>query len=125
MVFFKFNTNSCTFRSRFQFGRSYLAPLSHGLVILTHIMSWETKYNNKQQQKYWLRSAQHASQGHLYVLKTDSNPASKPHTECHSSCVRVFPGGPPRGILDNYLEKTDFAKNFKAKTIFFRREKVG
>ena len=44
--------------------------------------------------------AQHASQRHLSVLKTDSNLASVPRREYHSSCVCVPPGEPPKGILD-------------------------
>ena len=44
--------------------------------------------------------AQHASQRHLSVLKTDSNLASMPRRECRSSFVCVFPGGPPEGIPD-------------------------
>ena len=40
--------------------------------------------------------AQHASQRHLSVLKTDSNLASMPRREYHSSCVCVSPREGPR-----------------------------
>jgi hypothetical protein len=58
------------------------------------------KYENKNNKIRGWDRAQHASQRHLSVLKTDSNLASMPRREYHSSCVCVPPGGPPEGILD-------------------------
>ena len=61
------------------------------------------KYANKNNKINWVdeNRAQHASQRHLIcVLKTDSNLASVPRREYHSSCVCALPGEPPKGILD-------------------------
>jgi hypothetical protein len=58
------------------------------------------KYENKTTKLGVENRAQHASQRHLSVLKTDSNLASVPRREYHSSCVCVPPGEPPKGILD-------------------------
>ena len=58
------------------------------------------KYENKNNKIRGWDRAQHASQRHLYVLKTDFNLASMPRREYHSSCVCVLSGGPPEGILD-------------------------
>ena len=58
------------------------------------------KYENKATKIGVENRAQHASQGHLYLLETDCNPASMPRREYQTSCVCVPPGGPPEGILD-------------------------
>ena len=58
------------------------------------------KYENKTTKLGVENRAQHASQRHLSVLKTDSNLASVPRREYRSSCVCVLPGGLPEGILD-------------------------
>ena len=61
------------------------------------------KYENKTTKLGVENRAQHASQRHLSVLKTDSNLASKCPAAGNDAallCACVFPGGPPEGILD-------------------------